>query len=99
MKFCWKVDTPGLLRDIPKNPETAVLSRGMVILNGLLGQVAKRTIQLDDPILNDLMFRLALYEGSLPSHEDYEIMKTQIEERLRNGNEQEKEYLKNRGEA
>ena len=62
--FKCKVDTPSLLKEISNNNSTAILKIFINILQSILGQVAKRAIELNDKELNKLMIRLALYDGA-----------------------------------
>ena len=78
-EFGWRCNSPGLLKEIMTNSQCAVLKIPITIFGGILAEVAKRAIELDDPELNMLMMRLALYEHSLPNdpqHNDtYEAAK------------------------
>lgn len=59
----WRVNTGQLLREMVENNPTAwTLRQPVNILIGILESVARRAIELDDPALNILMLRLALYE-------------------------------------
>ncbi len=80
----WKCNTPGLFAEIMQNKGTAILLQPLNILTTLLKEVAERAIELDDPILNKLMFNLALYEGSLPNHPDYKALSEKIKKDLEN---------------
>ena len=68
----WKVNTPQLLREIPVNNQTQILTRPLQIFAGILGQVASRASELNDPELNALMCRLALYEISDPYSKEFD---------------------------
>lgn len=68
----WKVNTPGLLREVTNNPGSGILRHPVAILAGLLGQVAQRAAEIDDPQLNILMLRLALYEQGNPEKHTFE---------------------------
>lgn len=65
-KYVFRVNTPGLLQEIQVNPQCSILAKPITIFAGLLGQVADRAARLNDPILNDLMCKLALYEIANP---------------------------------
>ncbi len=56
------VDTASLVGQVFDNPGTAIMKIPFITLLSLLGQVATRAIELDDPELNALMIRLNLYE-------------------------------------
>lgn len=59
----FSVHLSNLLREaVEANPGGAILARPAQIAQGLLAQVARRAIELDDPELNALMLELALYE-------------------------------------
>ena len=68
----WKVNTPQLLKEILVNNQTQVLSTPLRIFAGMLAQVATRASELNDPELNALMCRLALYEISDPYSKEYD---------------------------
>jgi hypothetical protein len=68
----WRVHTGRLLAEVMSNPTTWPLKIPMLTLDNILRQVASRAIQLDDPKLNQLMMRLALYSISDPYSEDYD---------------------------
>jgi hypothetical protein len=67
----WKVHTPNLLTEVLQNPGTSMLRVPMNILGKLLGAVADRAIQLNDPELNKLMVRLTLYAQADPESKLY----------------------------
>lgn len=77
----WKVHTPNLLQEVLSNNTTAILKKPLQILGHLLADVAARAIELDDPKLNHLMCRLALYSVADPSSKDYSPRKLKIVER------------------
>lgn len=58
----WKVHTPAILKEILTNKECSALARPLQILADILGEVASRAIELNDPEMNALMLRLTLYE-------------------------------------
>ena len=67
----WKVNTPQLLKEIMGNNETQPLRIPISILGKLLAEVGERASELNDPKLNALMCRLAIYEESDPYNENY----------------------------
>jgi hypothetical protein len=77
----WRVNTPQLMREILGNNETAVLSKPLAIFGRILAEVGDRASELNDPKLNALMCRLAIYEVSDPYNENYdaELTNTTIE--------------------
>ena len=68
----WKVNTPGLFGQIFDNPGTALLIRPIQAMANLLEGVAIRASQINDPELNSLMCRLALYAVADPTSPDYD---------------------------
>lgn len=67
----WKVNTLGLIKELFNNPGTGALVIPFHIFQRILGEVAERAIELNDPELNALMCRLALFEQSDPYSKDY----------------------------
>lgn len=88
----WRVNTPGLFQEIVSNPNTAIMLRPLQITGHLLALVAKRASELNDPQLNALMCRLALYEVCDPNSKEYdeelaeETMSYTAERRMRSIN-------------
>ena len=88
-KLEWKVNTPALLEEIVGcglDKSMGILYRPVNILRNLLIEVADRAIQINDPELNILMLRLALYEEGDPYSKDYNpdairLMKERISKR------------------
>jgi len=74
-KFHFRVHTPNLLKEIVSNsiPRShGVLFVPLNSLRILLGKVAERASELNDPILNQLMFDMTLYEIADPESKDYD---------------------------
>jgi hypothetical protein len=67
----WRVNTPQLLKEIIGNNETSVLSKPLAIFGRILAEVGERASELNDPKLNALMCRLAIYEVSDPYNPNY----------------------------
>lgn len=68
----WRVNTPGLLREIlDANPTASILEKPLNIFGKLLAAVGERAAELSDPKLNALMCRLAIYSISDPNSPDY----------------------------
>lgn len=67
----WKVHVPKLFEETLKNEGCSILHIPLTILLGILGKVAARAIELDDPKLNLLMVRLTLYSCADPMQDDY----------------------------
>ena len=68
----WRVNTPQLLKEIIGNNETAVLSKPLAIFGRILAEVGERASEINDPKLNALMCRLAIYEVSDPYNSNYD---------------------------
>lgn len=83
----WRVNTAALFKEIIEyNQGMGCFFQPINILKGLLAQVAERASQLNDPIMNELMCRLAFYEISDPYNPAYDksitdetILKGQME--------------------
>lgn len=61
----FRCNTPALLKEIVENalrPNQGILKRPLQIFVQYLEQIAERSLQLNDPVLNKLMCDLALYE-------------------------------------
>ena len=71
-KVQWRVNTPQLLKEIIGNNETAVLSKPLAIFGRILAEVGERAAEINDPKLNALMCRLAIYEVSDPYNSNYD---------------------------
>jgi hypothetical protein len=68
----WRVNTAGLLREIiSANPSLSILARPIQIFGIILSEVGTRAAELNDPELNKLMARLALYAETDPYSEHY----------------------------
>lgn len=69
----WRVNTTGLLNEILNaNPTTYILEKPLNIFGKLLAAVGERAAELNDPKLNALMCRLAIYSVSDPNSPDYD---------------------------
>lgn len=68
----WKCHLPQLFEEILSNKTAAILQIPLRITLNILGKVAARAIELNDPQLNILMLRLTLYSAADPSSEDYD---------------------------
>lgn len=59
----WKVNTPGLLKEIVEcNQTAAIFATPFNILKGLLAELAAYGAKKNDPELNVILLRLALYD-------------------------------------
>ena len=68
----WKVNTAQLIKEILSNNETGVLSVPLTIFSRILAEVGERASELNDPKLNALMCRLAIYDVADPYSENYD---------------------------
>jgi len=68
----WKVNTPQLLKEILQNNETRILAVPIQIFSNILHEVGDRAAELNDPKLNALMCRLAIYEISDPYNPNFD---------------------------
>ena len=69
----WRINTPNLLQEIlDGNPSAWILNVPINMLGKLLAEVADRAAELNDPKLNALMLRLALYEAGDPTASGYD---------------------------
>lgn len=68
----WRVNTPQLLKEIMGNNETACLAKPIAIFGRILAEVGDRAAELNNPKLNALMCRLAIYEVADPYNENYD---------------------------
>ena len=60
----WKVDLPRLLKEISECSKSTLYPVTFTILVRVLGILAERAIEINDPALNIIMIRLGLYEGA-----------------------------------
>lgn len=73
----FKVHTANLLNEIADSSNAGVLKIPLNVFRTLLCKVSERASQLNDPILNDLMCDLTLYEISDLSSHDYDKKKVE----------------------
>jgi hypothetical protein len=68
----WKVNTVSLLKEmVENNDKMGIFKHPVNIFGEILGEVAERAKELNDPKLNVLMCRLALYEQADPFSPSY----------------------------
>lgn len=60
----WKVDMPRLLKEIAECSKSTPYPVTFTILASVLGILAERAIEINDPALNIIMLNLGLYEGA-----------------------------------
>lgn len=68
----WRVNTPQLLQELGSNPGMGILRMPLHIFSQLLFSVGERASELNDPRLNELMARLAIYAVADPYSPDYD---------------------------
>lgn len=74
----WKVHVANLLQEvIEHNESTWILHKPMLILGKILHEVGVRASEINDPELNALMCRLAIYEVSDPTQPGFDARKTE----------------------
>lgn len=74
----WRVHTKGFLeRVLELTNTTNVMVIPAHIFDDLLRRLAKRCSELDDPILNGFMCRLALYAIADPESDEYDSRKAE----------------------
>ncbi len=71
----WKCNFPGLMQEIVENVSSnkrhAIFFQPINLMKSIMCEVSERAIQLNDPILNELMCDLMLYDIPLPGTEEY----------------------------
>lgn len=60
----WKIDLPNFLKEISQCSKYVPYAVSFKILAQVLGILAKRAIEINDPALNIIMLNLGLYEGA-----------------------------------
>lgn len=71
----WKSHVAAIFKEILNNPGTWVLATPLNIIQHTLVEVGERAAELNDPILNGLMCRLAIYEISDPYSKEFDKKK------------------------
>ncbi len=72
VRLPWKINTHALIKELSSNEGLEILKTPLIIFMRLLHKVSDRALELDDPELNSLMCRLALYEQSDPNSKEYD---------------------------
>lgn len=62
--MAWKVDLPSYMKEIAECSKSIPYAVTFKILNSVLGILAERAIEINDPALNIIMLNLGLYEGA-----------------------------------
>ena len=68
----WKVNAPQLMKEILDHHGSGALVMPITIFRSVISEVAIRASELNDPKLNSLMCRLALYSISDPFDKDFD---------------------------
>lgn len=68
----WKVNTASMLNEVLTNPGTSIFIKPFQIFGGILHELGERAAELNDPKLNAIMCKLAIYEISDPYHPNYD---------------------------
>lgn len=71
-KLDWKVNTPALITELLNHSGSGAVLMPLKIFRGIISEVAIRATELNDPKLNSLMCRLALYSISDPFDKDFD---------------------------
>lgn len=66
----FKVDMPNLLKEIAECSKSTPYPVTFTILTRVLGILAERAIEINDPALNIIMLHLGLYEGAHDKNAD-----------------------------
>lgn len=78
----WRVNTPALVGEIANNnSQMAFLRAGLQIFMGILYELGECASRINDPILNGMMCRLAIYEIADPYNKGFN--QEQLDEVLR----------------
>lgn len=81
-KVHFRVDTPAFLKEIADNAlsvaNMGVLKHPLNIFQRLLAITAERATQLNDPILNQCMFDLNLYDLPSPTSKEYSKLMKEV---------------------
>lgn len=70
----WRCNTPQLLKEIGtiSDKGAGIMKQPLNIFARILAEVSDRAIELNDPKLNSLMARLALYDQCDPYSKNYD---------------------------
>ena len=68
----WRVNTAGFLKEIGSNQAMGFAQIPLQIFTNILIEVGERAAELNDPKLNALMCRMAIYAESDPYSEFYD---------------------------
>ena len=68
----WRINTAGFLKEIGSNQELAFAQVPLQIFGNMLIEVGMRAIELNDPKLNAIMCRMAMYDQSDPTSPNFD---------------------------
>jgi hypothetical protein len=69
----WRINTPALIKEIIDcTPGTGIFRAPFQIFMEILSEIGERASELNDPIMNGLMCRLAIYEMADPYSNEYD---------------------------
>lgn len=85
-KLGFRIEAVAFLNEVRSNQVMAYLTVPFNIFQSKLGKIATRASELNDPILNEIMAEMALYEVTNPSSKHYDL--SVVEEISRLANEQ-----------
>lgn len=95
----FRIDTPQFFKELTENTlstgKNGILKVPLNVFMNLLSQVADRATQLQDPILDRLMFDLNLYELPSPTSKEYDKLMKQVYAAAKKQTELEKKNPKN----
>lgn len=93
-KLKFRIEAVAFLNEVKGNDVMAYLTVPFSIFQSKLGKIATRASELNDPILNEIMSEMALYEVTNPSSKEYDHSIVEEIERLAD-EQREKESIKN----
>lgn len=70
----FKVHLPNLFKEVLNNAGTSILNVPLKLTLGIMEELAELAVRLDNPELNVICLRLALFEQGNPESKDYDPM-------------------------
>lgn len=67
----WRVNFPQLIKEISHNNGVSILAKPLQITMLIMSEIGERAVELNDPKLNLLMLRMAIYEQGDPYSKAY----------------------------
>lgn len=74
----WKSNLPGLLEEVLNNHGAAALKMPILITRHILIELGERAIKINDPILNEILCDLQIYQTPEPASEEYSAFMAQV---------------------